>query len=158
MNSLFEHEIIYTTFEGHVRTKRFSDYVNIAIKTEQVASSYVVVYIRGTAVNQPLVLTAEMKQQLGMTNKEAEVEILNQVSQYVRIDFELNKSVKKRFVENLGDWVKILIVAVSVILSIFLLHKFMFYSRKIDKKEFKRKSLQKKDSKSLEPIHRQMTF
>ena len=67
------------------------------------------------------------------------------MSQYVRIDFELNKSVKKKFLENLGDWMKIVVVGVSVLGSIFLLHRFMFCSRKKDDIAFKRKSLEKSE-------------
>lgn len=63
----------------------------------------------------------------------------------MRIDFEISKSVKKKFFENLGDWMKIVVVGVSVLGSIFLLHKFMFCSRKSDKLAYKRKSLLKKD-------------
>lgn len=76
-NSLFEHEIVYLTYGGHFRSKRFSDFANIAIKTEQIASSYVVVYVRGTAKNEPLALTQELQKQLGISSKNSEVEILN---------------------------------------------------------------------------------
>lgn len=59
----------------------------------------------------------------------------------MRLDFELNKSVQKRFFENLSDWAKIVAVGVSVLASIYMIHKFMFCSWKADKRDFKRKSL-----------------
>jgi hypothetical protein len=44
---MFEHEIIYSSYEGKIRTKKFSDYVNIMIKTDMVASKFITIYIRG---------------------------------------------------------------------------------------------------------------
>ena len=46
-NSMFEHEIIYSSYEGTIRTKKFSDFSNILIKTDMVASKFITVYVRG---------------------------------------------------------------------------------------------------------------
>jgi hypothetical protein len=46
-NSMFEHEIIYTSFSGEIIIKKFSDHTNIVFKSEMVASKYISVYVRG---------------------------------------------------------------------------------------------------------------
>ena len=142
-NSMFEHEIIYSSYEGKIRTKKFSDYVNIMIKTDMVASKFITIYIRGLTGT---VHVDQKTKKLVRRNLEAKKEgetkqkvESKQYSQYIKLNIELKKAASKDTLAHVNDWIKILFVLVSSsICAVYLLY-LVKLSRKSKKKRIVKK-------------------
>lgn len=129
---MFEHEIIYSSYEGMISTKKFSDFTNIMIKTDMVASKFITIYIRGLTGTINL-QEAKKKRALEEGKKEEEKKPeteSKQFSQYIKLNFELKKAASKDTLAHVNDWIKILFVLVSSsICAVYLLY-LVNYSRK----------------------------
>lgn len=119
---MFEHEIIYSSYSGNIRTKKFSDFTNILIKTDRVASKYITVYIRGLTGNIHTSKVENKLRVLGDSQLSSSNVQSQQYSQYIKLNFELKKAAHKVPLAHLEDWGRIiLVVFTSSICALYLL-------------------------------------
>lgn len=99
-NSRFEHKLVYTTFQGDVYTKKFTNKMNIVIKSDNVASNKITVFIKGLH------------------------------SMFVEVNFKLSGNVRQSPNSKFWDWVKIFTVIIISSVTAYMLKYFIALSKK----------------------------